>query len=80
MRKKTHLKKKKNISLKIILSSKDTLLLERYAKLNSMSEKTAAKKILKEYLAANVTLPKDESENQLSLFAPRETDIFDFIR
>ncbi|MBQ9254361.1 MAG: hypothetical protein IJ180_06275 [Bacteroidales bacterium] len=45
-----------------------------------MSEKTAAKKILKEYLAANVTLPKDESENQLSLFAPRETDIFDFIR
>lgn len=80
MRKKTHLKKKKDTSLKIILSSKDFILLERYAKLNSLTEKTAAKKILKEFLANNVTMPEDELENQLSLFDPIETDIFDFIR
>lgn len=80
MRKKTHLKKKKDTSLKIILSSKDFILLERYAKLNSLTEKTAAKKILKEFLANNVTMPEDELENQLSLFDPIETDIFDFIK
>lgn len=54
--------------------------MERYAKLNSLTEKTAAKKILKEFLANNVTMPEDELENQLSLFDPIETDIFDFIR
>ena len=80
MRKKTHLKKKKDTSLKIILSNKDFILLERYAKLNSLTEKTAAKKILKEFLVNNVTMPEDELENQLSLFDPIETDIFDFIR
>ncbi|MCQ2327284.1 MAG: hypothetical protein MJZ71_06935 [Bacteroidales bacterium] len=66
--------------MKIILSSKDFILLERYAKLNSLTEKTAAKKILKEFLANNVTMPEDELENQLSLFDPIETDIFDFIK
>ncbi|MBQ7984507.1 MAG: hypothetical protein IJ250_02585 [Bacteroidales bacterium] len=60
------------------MSSKDSILLDKYAKLNDLTKKTAAKKILHDFLAANVTMPEEVSGNQLDLFTPRETDIFDF--
>ncbi|MBR1627150.1 MAG: hypothetical protein IJ681_08415 [Bacteroidales bacterium] len=64
--------------LKISLNRKDLVLLDRYARLNDMTKKTAAKKILKDFLAANVSEPEDVSKSQLDLFSSRETDLFDF--
>lgn len=80
MRKKTHSKKKKQGSLKINLSNKDLVLLNRYCLLNKTTPKKASKKILHEFLSANVTLPEDIAKNQLNLFSPRETDIFDYLK
>ena len=64
--------------IKISLNRKDLILLDRYARLNDMTKKKAAKKILKDFLAANVSEPEDVSESQLDLFSSRETDLFDF--
>lgn len=80
MRKKTHSKKKKQGSLKINLSNKDILLLNRYCLLNKMTPKKAIKKVLHEFLSSNVTLPENDVRNQLNLFSPRETDIFDYLK
>lgn len=77
---KANISNKKKTSLKLILQKKDMILLERYAKINKLTPKKAAKKILKEYLATNVSLPEDIAVNQLDLFSPIETDIFDFTK
>lgn len=74
------MKKNSSKSVKITLNKKDAFLLDRYAKLNSLTDKTAAKKIIKEFLAANVTMPEQVAENQLDLFACRETDLFDYTK
>ncbi len=66
--------------LKISLSQKDMMLLNRYSLLNDMTKKSAAKKIIKEFLAANVTEPEEVSKSQLDLFVDRETDLFDFTK
>lgn len=74
------IKKKTRTNINLYLSAKDSYLLEIYAKQNSLTEKMAAKKIVKEFLAANIVVADDVLENQLSLFEPIETDIFDFIK
>lgn len=66
--------------LKLTLSHKDMILLDRYARLNDITKKSAAKKILKDFLAANVAAPEVEAKNQLDLFSSRETDLFDYTK
>ncbi len=64
--------------INISLNNKDTILLDIYAKTNNITPKTAAKKILKEFLSQNVTLPETVAKNQLNLFVSREMDLFDY--
>lgn len=71
---------KTSTALKISLSQKHMILLERFALLNDMTKKSAAKKIIKEFLAANVTEPEEVAQSQLDLFVDRETDLFDFTK
>lgn len=77
---KSKITKTKPQVIKISLNAKEVKLLDRYSKLNDMTKKSAAKKIIKEFLAANVNMPEEISENQLDLFASRETDLFDYTR
>ncbi|MBO6117605.1 MAG: hypothetical protein J6P44_03580 [Bacteroidales bacterium] len=74
------IKTKKPQIIKLSLSEKDFILLDRYARLHDMTKKTAVKRIVKDFLSANVSMPEDISKNQLDLFTSRETDLFDYTR
>lgn len=77
---KTKKDKQNKNTLQICLNAKDILLLERYAKRNNISMKVAAKKIVKQFLTDNVTMPEQVAKNQLDLFSPLQTDIFDYTK
>ena len=78
MQKNSIYKKKKALNLKFMLNIADSQMLNYYAKLNNLSPKMAAKKIVHEFLINNVKIPEDEASNQLDLFTSRETNIFDY--
>ncbi|MGP1515479.1 MAG: hypothetical protein ACTTJH_05910 [Bacteroidales bacterium] len=77
---KSKIVKRKSQTINISLNNKEIVLLNRYSKLNDMTKKSAIKKIIKEFLLANVSMPEDVSKNQLDLFASRETDLFDYTK
>lgn len=78
MRKKNNIRNKKKLSFQLNLSSKDSVLLQRYCLVHKTGQKTATKKILHDFLVNNVTLPTKVSKDQLTLFE-RQTDLYDFI-
>lgn len=77
LRKNSRKKKQNRNYCNINLSAADFRMLERYCIINKTTPKLAIKKILHNFLAD--TLPPEETvvENQLDLFAPRQTNIFD---
>ncbi|MDO5760030.1 MAG: hypothetical protein Q4Q06_03285 [Bacteroidota bacterium] len=80
MRKKNDINTKKYKQIPLSITAKDAVLLKRYCELNESSPKIVIKKVVHEFLSANVNMPEEEIKNQLSLFASRETDLFDFVK
>lgn len=77
MRKFSEMKKQKSKNIKIALSAKDEKLFAKYCVSNKTTPKRALKKILHDFLMENVEPIKNEAENQLELFKPKQMNIFD---
>lgn len=80
MRKKIDIDNKKYRQIPLNIPVKDAVLLKKYCELNESSPKIVIKKVIHEFLAENVNIPEEEIKNQLSLFASRETNLFDFVK
>ncbi len=74
-------KKTKQNRVKINLLEKDAKMLKRFCKINKISQATALKKIIREYLTEHLTSYAEEvAKNQLGLFDSVQTNIFDEIK
>lgn len=76
-----HKKTPKTLKLKLMLSEKDSILLQHYAKEHGTSPAIAAKQIIHQSLVANVKNTADLTpENQLRLFDNVQINLFDIIK